>query len=284
MPRFKTMRQIPFPFKRIFGRTVLPFTKLKLTVRCNFQLCSGFILTSVNSATHRKTILSGRACISSGKHPEGEGHYPEICSQAPAIIQELSLTSPSELEIRCSPELPQKYAPDLPRTLCPSLDYGCLPVLRPVETWLSKLNSPQTRRAAGLRCREASPSTLAYRTKCAGADDLPPGHYNTPKLRKLRFLRPGNRQGPQNSDPSETVTMMCKGIRLPNSLVTVSAGPTNVVALTTRSPVRGAPEPLCRYRLRLLGRLYRSPGCPGASCARSVLTLSKPTDTTMVWF
>src|SRR5262249_28175800 len=112
MPCFRTMRQIPFPFKRIFGRTVLHFTKLNLTVRCNSQLWSGF--TSVHSAIHRKTILSGRVLSLFRETPQRRRTSRKICSQAPAVFPELSLTSRGELENRWSPELPQKYEPVVP--------------------------------------------------------------------------------------------------------------------------------------------------------------------------
>lgn len=165
MLRFRTMRQIPFLFKRIFGRTVLHFTKLNLAVRCNFQLWSGFILTSVNSAIHRKTILSGKVPYLFRETPQRRRTSRKICSQAPAVFPELSLTSRGELENRWSPELRQKCEPVLPvRSVHHYCDYGCLPVLRSVETWLPKLNSPQFGGGQVCACREGPFSTLAYQT------------------------------------------------------------------------------------------------------------------------
>lgn len=163
MLRFRTMRQIPFLFKRIFGRTVLHFTKLNLAVRCNFQLWSGFILTSVNSAVHRKTILSGKVPYLFRETPQRRRTSRKICSQAPAVFPELSLTSRGELENRWSPELPQKCEPVLPVR---SVHHDWIMVVCPysVETWLPKLNSPQPGGGQVCACREGSSSTLAYQT------------------------------------------------------------------------------------------------------------------------
>jgi hypothetical protein len=163
MPCFRTMRQMPFLFKRIFGRAVLHFTKLNLAVRCNFELWSGF--TSVNSATHRKTILSGRLLYLFRETPQRGRTSRKICSQAPAVFPELSLTSRGALENRWSPDLPQKYEPVLPvHSVHHELVYGCLPVLRSVETWLPKLNSAKPGGPQVFACREGSCPTLAYRT------------------------------------------------------------------------------------------------------------------------
>jgi hypothetical protein len=138
MPRFKTMRQIPFPFKRIFGGTVLHFTKLELTVQCNLQLWSGFILTSVNSATHRKTILSGRASISSGKYPEGEGHYPGNLLSSAGNLPGIKSNKSKPTRDQVLPGVASKIWAGSSRTHGPSLDYGCLPVLRSVETLVAE--------------------------------------------------------------------------------------------------------------------------------------------------
>jgi hypothetical protein len=51
-----------------------------------------------------------------------------------------------------------------PYTLCPSSNYGCLLVLKSVETWLPKLNSSPNPAGRRFALEKGSSSTLAYRT------------------------------------------------------------------------------------------------------------------------
>ena len=140
MPRFRTMRQIPFPFKRIFGRTVLHFTKPTLAVRFNSPTVVRVYLRPLRHSPQNDSLRQGPVSLP-GNTPKAKD-IPENLLSSPAVFPELSLTSRGELENGWSPELPQKYEPALPVRSVHHLDYGCLPVLRSVETWLPRLNSP----------------------------------------------------------------------------------------------------------------------------------------------